>query len=55
MALRAFIYLRAYGLRLANGVYGGCTQVNGKCCPHYIITHYAVTHRSTPYTGYGVA
>ena len=37
MALRAFIYLRAYGLRLATGIYGVCTQVNGKRCPHYII------------------
>ena len=37
MALRAFIYLRAYGLRLATGIYGVCTQVNGKRCPHCII------------------
>ena len=29
MALRAFIYLRAYGLRLATVIYGVCTQVNG--------------------------
>ena len=29
MALRALIYLRAYGLRLATVIYGVCTQVNG--------------------------
>ena len=37
MALRAFIYLRAYGLRLATVIYGVCTQGNGKRCLHYII------------------